>query len=282
MLIFPNAKINLGLHILRKRQDNYHDIHTVMVPVRNLSDALEFVPASGKDQFHMSGLVVPGESSENICIKALALLRESFEIPPLRIYLHKHIPMGAGLGGGSADGAFFLTALNDHFKLGLKTAELENFAARLGSDCAFFIRNEPAISEGRGEVLRPIGLNLSGKALILVHLGLHISTAKAYANMQPEAGRPSLAAALAQEPMNHWKQLITNDFEAYAFQKFPVLKQVKEMLYKQGAEFAAMTGSGSAVYGIFEADVLERLSAKMTEELKSAFGASAFVHHASI
>ena len=252
MLLFPNAKVNFGLNVLRKRADGYHDIATVMFPVKGLCDALEFVPASRRDGFHLSGTAVPGPAEDNICLKAVALLRRNFDIPPLGIYLHKAVPTGAGLGGGSANGAFMLKGLNTEFKLGLSDGELESAAAELGSDCAFFVKNVPALSEGRGEVLTPISLDLNGMHIALVHPGIHMATGPAYAKIVPSEASESPAKTVMARPVSEWKDLLNNDFEAFAYETHPEIKRIRDAFYTAGAQYAAMTGSGSAVFGIFD------------------------------
>lgn len=253
MLLFPNAKVNFGLNVLRKRADGYHDISTVMFPIKGLCDALEFVPSQNRDEFHLSGAAVPGSPEDNICLKAVDLLRRNFDIPPLEIYLHKAVPTGAGLGGGSADGAFMLTGLNTEFGLGLSGKELESAAAELGSDCAFFVKNAPALSEGRGEVLTSINLDLGGMHIALVHPGIHMATGPAYAKIIPSGTSESPAKAVETRPVSEWKNVINNAFEAFAFRTHPEIKRIRDELYAAGAQYAAMTGSGSAVYGIFDA-----------------------------
>lgn len=252
MICFPNAKINLGLDVVRRRADGYHDIETVMYPVRALRDALEFVPSGKSDELHLSGLKVPGDNGDNICLKALALLREDYEIPPLRIYLHKAIPMGAGLGGGSADAAFLLSALNAHFSLGLDQPALESRAATLGADCAFFVANQPAFAEGIGNLLTPVEEMLEGLHIAVVHAGLHISTAAAYAKIHPKQPASSAHQVVHSHPVSLWRHHLINAFEAHAFETFPALRIFRDKLYHAGAAYAAMTGSGSAVFGLFE------------------------------
>lgn len=253
VLLFPNAKINLGLRVLRKRPDGYRDISTVMFPVKGLHDALEFVPApsGSRDSFILSGNKVPGAPADNICLKALALLRRERKIPPLDIYLHKAIPAGAGLGGGSADGTFFLTGLNEAFSLGYGDGELEARAAELGSDCAFFVKNIPAKSVGRGEILSPLEVPLSGMHLAVARKDIHIATGPAYAKIRPDASGPEPAEIVTETPVSEWKDHLTNDFEAGAFSEFPELRALRDAFYTEGAVYAAMTGSGSAVFGIF-------------------------------
>ncbi len=251
MLVFPNAKINLGLEVLCRRSDGYHDIDTVMIPVP-VRDALEFVAsANGVDNYHYSGLSIPQGAAANTIQKALELMRSDFEIPALDIYLHKAIPMGAGMGGGSADGAFMLLALNNHFGLHIDVPMLEGYASQIGSDCTFFIQNIPTRATGRGEILEQLDLNLNGHHLLLVYLGLHISTGQAYAKIMPEIPEFFPAQVVQTLPLAEWRKYLRNRFESYAFETFPAIKNLRDSMYAQGALYAAMTGSGSAVYGIF-------------------------------
>jgi 4-diphosphocytidyl-2-C-methyl-D-erythritol kinase len=253
MLVFPNAKINLGLEVLGRRPDGFHDIDTVMVPV-GVRDALEFVPCAGpEDVWHMSGLPIPAGGAANTVSRALELVRETVQVPPLHIYLHKAIPMGAGMGGGSADGAFMLQALYASFGKSPPVEVLEAQAARIGSDCPFFVRNVAARATGRGEVLEPVALNLSGYHVLLVYPGVHISTAQAYAAMRPEAAVVSPEEVVCTRPIHDWRYLLRNRFEEYAFGAFRQIEELRDRLYAGGALYAAMTGSGSAVYGIFDA-----------------------------
>jgi 4-diphosphocytidyl-2-C-methyl-D-erythritol kinase len=248
MICFPNAKINLGLHITAKRKDGFHDIETCMIPVP-LYDALEMIPAK-KTVFEISGLQVPGNIQDNLIIKAHKLLLKDFnDLPPVHIHLHKNIPMGAGLGGGSADAAFALTLMNRMFELHLEDWFLEDYAAQLGSDCAFFIENTPKIASGRGEVLEEVDLTLSGDYLVLIKPDVHISTQEAYAGVKPKAPNHPLKQVLEDKSM--WKESLTNDFEASIFPRFPELEEIKSKLYDMGAYYAAMSGSGSTLFGLF-------------------------------
>lgn len=253
MVVFPNAKINLGLNVIDRRNDGYHNILSVFYPVE-LCDGLEFVEntKSEVDEIRLSGLPVPGNSDENLCIKALELMRSVQSIPPLLIYLHKNIPMGAGLGGGSADGSFFLKAINSYFKIGLSQDALKEIALKLGSDCPFFIENTPCAISGRGEEITPIPAILKGKYVLVVFSDTHISTAGAYSEMDLNHPKTSPTEVILNMDLTEWKVVLHNDFERFAFREFPELKQTKENLYKAGAVYASMTGSGSAIYGIFE------------------------------
>lgn len=250
MVTFPNAKINLGLLITEKRPDGYHNLQSCFYPV-GWSDALELLPAS-ETAFSSTGLPIPGEPMQNLCVKAYEQLRRDFDIPPVHIHLQKNVPIGAGLGGGSADAAFTLRLLNDRFTLGLSTEQLENYARTLGSDCAFFIQNRPVYCIEKGDVFQEIDLSLSGYYIVLVYPNLAISTAEAYARIRPQQPERSLAEWLAQ-PLSNWRDTVRNDFEASLFPAYPLLASVKEQLYEAGAVYASMSGSGSTLYGIFDA-----------------------------
>lgn len=254
MICFPNAKINLGLNVVEKRPDGYHNIETVFIPV-GIKDALEFVPAPDLQvpyEWHNSGLQIDAPAEQNICIRALMAMRARFpHIPNLRVHLHKHIPFGAGLGGGSADGAFMLSALNEYFDLGASRRELIAMASALGADCAFFIDNSPCFASGIGNVLEPIEVGLKGRFVGLVVPNVHVSTPEAYRQMTPAYPSVRLKEAL-QKPIGTWRTTVTNDFEGPVFEKHPVVQQIKEALYAQGAVYASMSGSGSSVFGIFD------------------------------
>lgn len=256
MILFPNCKINLGLHILRKREDGYHDLETVFYPLP-LKDALEVVrhPAPLTDiEYSGSGLTVHGDLANNICIKAYHLLKKDFpELPAIKLHLHKTIPMGAGLGGGSADGAFTLILLNKKFNLGISEAELIRYALQLGSDCPFFIRNKPSFATGRGEVLEDCPIDLSAYKFAVINPGIHVNTGWAFSRIKPSDQKPSLKE-IVQLPPLQWKDGLTNDFELPVSQHHPEIAAIKEALYAQGAVYASMTGSGSTVFGLFPKD----------------------------
>lgn len=258
MVVFPNAKINIGLNITDRRKDGYHSILSVFYPI-GLCDVLEFVEAGNNldDILTISGLPIQGTADQNLCVKALKLVREVYPIPPLRLHLHKVIPMGAGLGGGSADGSFFLKALNTHYKIGLSINMLKELALELGSDCPFFIENKPAAVSGRGEVMKNIEVDLKGKFIVVIFSDAHISTLKAYQNIISNIPETSPQEVVEGREIAKWKKYLSNDFEPYAFRVYPSLSDHKKALYEAGAEFASMTGSGSAVYGIFEAPPLD-------------------------
>jgi len=250
MIVKPNCKINLGLNVIRKRMDGYHDIETVFYP-SGLCDTLE-ITASDDSRFHFSssGLKIPGDSSLNLCIQAYELIREHFQIPAVNLHLQKAIPLGSGLGGGSSNAAFTLKALNEMFRLGLNNVHLKAFALRLGSDCSFFIENIPAFAKGRGEVLEKVSVNLSGLYLLIVIPQVHMSTGDAYTMIQPARPESSLKEIITL-PVNQWKGKLVNDFENAVCLKFPLICQIKDLLYEQGAVYSSMSGSGSAVYGLF-------------------------------
>lgn len=250
MIAFPNAKINLGLRVLRKRHDGYHDIESVLYPVRHVKDVLEIVPAS-KLRFETSGLPIPGHPDDNLILKAFDIIKNAHGIDPVAIHLHKLIPMGAGLGGGSANGAFALTMLNEIFELGLKSPELEGYAARLGSDCPFFIQNQPVWVCGRGTEMEPIALDLEAYEIRMKFPDVHVSTAEAYRCVTPALPENDLRDILARK-VPEWPGHLLNDFEAPIADKYPAIRQAQEELLTEGAIYAAMTGSGAAVYGIFE------------------------------
>jgi len=249
MIVFPNAKINLGLHVLRKRSDEYHDIHTCMYPIP-LREALEIIPSKSFSFTH-SGIPIPGPSDHNLIVKAYQLLLADFpKLSPVATHLHKNIPIGAGLGGGSADAAFALKLLNELFSLDLSPKQLEDYASQLGSDCPFFVQNKSQMAEGRGEKLEPISVDLAGNWLYLVHPGIHIGTKEAYEGIQPTEKDLDLKAVLAAP--SSWKSKLVNDFEKGIFSNYPEIAVIKAKLYNAGAWYAAMSGSGSAVFGLFK------------------------------
>jgi len=251
VVVFPNCKINLGLNIIRRRADGYHDLETVFYPVA-LKDALEIIPAE-EMSFKLSGLRVDGDSKDNLCLKAYELVKKDFpHLPFLNIHLHKAIPMGAGLGGGSADGAFMLSLLNKRFNLNLSNQQLLNYALQLGSDCPFFIINKPCFATGRGEKISPIELNLTAFKIVLVNPRIHVSTKDAFSKLSPALPEKSISKIISQ-PITTWKNELTNDFEKTVFTMFPEIENIKKHLYNAGALYSAMTGSGSTVFGIFKA-----------------------------
>lgn len=253
MVVFPNAKINIGLQILGKRPDGYHDLSTVFYPI-HLKDALEIIESDSTVEeilFTHSGREIAGNSSDNICYKAYHLLKKDFpELPNICIHLHKNIPMGAGLGGGSADGSFMLKLLNEKFNLNISDETLLTYALELGSDCPFFIINEPCHAAGRGEILNPLTLDLSEYKILLINPGIHVNTAKAFGKLQLATQQTDLCQ-LIKEPIHNWKNSIKNDFESVVFKEYPIVGEIKNDLYHSGALYASMSGSGSSVFGIF-------------------------------
>ena len=253
MLTFPNAKINLGLNITEKRPDGYHNLETIFYPVP-IEDALEINilnEGKGKFRLHQAGLEIEGEAENNLVVKAYKLLDDRFNLPPVDIHLFKHIPSGAGLGGGSADASCMLRLLRDMFSLPLSDDGLAVYAARLGADCPFFIYNRPMLAEGIGERLSPIDISLRGYFLVLVKPEISVSTADAYSLVTPAVPSLSLPDVLSR-PVVEWKELLVNDFEKSVFKHYPVLSHLKQQLYDKGAVYVSMSGSGSTMYGLFE------------------------------
>ena len=249
----PNCKINLGLHVVRKRTDGYHDLETIFLPVHDLCDELEITPAKGSATVvRQEGIVLDNAPDDNLCMKAYRLLQDEFNIPPVKITLRKNIPFGAGLGGGSSDAAFTLKMLNDIFSLGLATTDLEQRAARIGADCAFFIQNRPAYATGIGDQLEPLDLDLSAYRIVIeLPPNEHVSTREAYLGLHLHGGkRPDLRQAVRQ-PVTQWRDIIVNDFEDSVFPAHPTIAALKDDMYRRGAHYACMTGSGAAVFGLF-------------------------------
>jgi len=249
MILFPPAKINLGLNVPFKREDGYHEIETCMYPIPFL-DILEILQAE-KFSFQQTGLVIPGNDSDNLCVKAYNLMKEYFSIPPVYIHLRKEIPMGAGMGGGSADAAYVLKGLNELFDLAVSVEELERLAGLLGSDCPFFIKAEPQIAKGRGEILSPCAVTLHDYFLKIVNPGIHIGTREAYAGIQFGTVTKSIKS-IVEGPISDWKYDLNNDFETHIFELHPSLSRLKNQLYEEGAIYAAMSGSGSTMFGLFK------------------------------
>lgn len=255
MLTFPNAKINLGLRIIEKRPDGYHNLETIFYPVP-VEDALEITELKNSTEpylFQQVGLPVPGDLNDNLVVKAYQLMKERYSLPPIDIHLIKHTPLGAGLGGGSSDAAFMLKLLNQQFALGASDEELEGYAAQLGADCAFFIKNKPVYAEGIGNLFSPIDFSLAGYQIILIKPDVFVSTRDAFAQITPKQPELSLKEII-RRPLSDWKELMVNDFEASIFPKFPIIQSIKEQLYAHGAFYAAMSGSGSSVFGLFAPD----------------------------
>ncbi|MHA8067499.1 4-(cytidine 5'-diphospho)-2-C-methyl-D-erythritol kinase [Aquirufa sp. ROCK2-A2] len=252
MILFPNAKINIGLYVTEKRADGFHNLETTFFPT-NWTDILEITPEDSFE-FSSSGLTIAGKIEDNLCFKAYQLLQKAYHIAPVHIHLHKIIPMGAGLGGGSSDAAYTLMGLRDLFELPLSNANLIPFAQQLGSDCAFFLMNSPAFGTGKGDELSPIECSLEGKFMLLVYPKIAISTQEAYANIRVRPAKNHLPDIL-KLPISEWKANIHNDFEDSVFPKYPLLKEIKEELYALGAVYAAMSGSGSTLFGIFDREI---------------------------
>lgn len=253
MIVFPNCKINLGLHIIGKRTDGFHNLETIFYPLL-LRDAIEILPNPSSPEdvvFSCSGIEVQGLASDNICIKAFRLLKEHFtQLPNIKIHLLKNIPTGAGLGGGSADGAFVLSTLNEMFKLQLNEQQLIDFSLQLGSDCPFFIVNKPCYAASRGEVIETIPLDLSAYKIVIINTGIHVNTGWAFSQITPKANAVNLKEAIAK-PIKEWSSLIINDFEEPVFKAHPLLQDIKNELYKKGSVYASMSGSGSTIFGVF-------------------------------
>lgn len=248
MITFPNAKINLGLHVTRRRTDGFHDLETLFCPVR-VNDALEILP-SDTFSFHFSGLDMDTVPERNLVVRAYRLLEEDFGIPAVKMHLHKVIPAGAGLGGGSSDGAFTLRMLDRMFNLKLSTDQLLDYAGRLGSDCPFFIVDQSALATGRGDKLTPFPVNLSGFRIVIVKPPDSVNTAEAFKGIIPREPEVPLSAIISQPPET-WKNNLRNDFEDFVFSLFPQIAGIKAKLYDLGALYASMSGSGSAVFGLF-------------------------------
>jgi 4-diphosphocytidyl-2-C-methyl-D-erythritol kinase len=250
MVTFPNCKINLGLNVLQKREDGFHDIETVFFPIP-IYDILEIVSSStDTTELKITGLHI-GEDENNLCQKAYHLVKKDFpQLPEIRMHLHKVIPMGAGLGGGSADAAFTLLLLNKKYNLNIPEHQLYDYSLQLGSDCSFFLLNHACLASGRGEILDPIQLSLSGYKMLIVNPGIHISTKEIFREILPAFPEKKIKEIIRQ-PLSTWKNELVNDFEKIVFQKNPQVKEIKENMYRHGAIYAAMTGTGSTVFGIF-------------------------------
>jgi 4-diphosphocytidyl-2-C-methyl-D-erythritol kinase len=249
MIVFPNAKINIGINITERRTDGYHNIETIFYPLP-IYDVLEALPGD-ELTFDSSGLDIPGKKDDNLCIKGYHLIKKDYDLPPLNVFLLKHIPIGAGLGGGSANAAFFIKLVNSLFSLGLTTSHMLDYARQLGADCAFFIENKPLFAFEKGDQFEAISLDLSKYKIVLVMPPAHVSTAEAYRGVKPAPVKDSLYE-LIMEPIQEWKYFIKNDFEESVFKNHPVIRGVKAALYDAGAIYACMSGSGASVFGIFD------------------------------
>jgi 4-diphosphocytidyl-2-C-methyl-D-erythritol kinase len=251
MILFPGCKINVGLSILNKREDGYHNLESIFLPIP-LFDSLEFIES--EEMSFRCNIELDNEKSNSI-LMAYHLLKKDFDLPPISIVLHKQIPMGAGLGGGSANGAFMLVGLNSYFELGLSVSQLEKYALQIGSDCPFFIQNKPKLVHGVGEILQDIQLPITPNYIQLVNPRIHVSTRDAFEGLViNETPNLPLDKVVLNSPISQWKEKVFNDFEGPIFEKFPELERIKTKLYEQGAQFASMTGTGSTVYGFFEND----------------------------
>jgi 4-diphosphocytidyl-2-C-methyl-D-erythritol kinase len=250
MISFPCAKINLGLNVISKRDDGYHNLETVFFPVPELTDILEIVE-SDNFSFVQTGIHVDSATDDNLCVKAYRILEKDYNLPPVAIYLHKVIPLGAGLGGGSSDASFTLTALNKIFELNISRERLKSYASILGSDCAFFIDNVPSKASGRGELLEPVEIDMSNLYLLIVKPDIHVSTKEAYANITPQIPDISVTDVI-KLPVNQWKNKLHNDFEKSIFPLHPEIAGIKRKMYEQGALYSSMSGSGASVFGLFE------------------------------
>jgi 4-diphosphocytidyl-2-C-methyl-D-erythritol kinase len=249
MVIFPNAKINIGLNVTERRADGYHNLETIFYPIK-INDVLEIVRAD-KLSFESSGLDIPGRMEDNLCIKAYHLLRKHHELPPVKIHLHKNIPIGAGLGGGSSDAAFFIKLLDQNFDLRLSIEEMQDYARILGADCAFFIENKPVFAFEKGDEFELVKLDLSTYKIVLVMPPTQVSTSEAYRGVKPAQTKTSLIE-MVDTPVSEWKKFVKNDFEESIFRNHIMIRGVKAALYEAGALFASMSGSGASVFGIFE------------------------------
>lgn len=252
MIAFPNAKINLGLNIIEKREDGYHNLETIFYPIP-IEDALEIhslKDGNASYLLHQSGILVEGNTDDNLVIKAYRQLEKQYNLPSIEIFLHKNIPSGAGLGGGSADAAFMLKLLNAKYKLNISIEKLEEYAAALGADCAFFIRNQPIFAEGIGNIFSPINFSLKGYQIFLVKPPIFVSTRDAFALIKPHHPIKNLRQIITS-PISEWHKWVKNDFEDSVFAKHPAIGALKELMYSKGALYASMSGSGSSVFGIF-------------------------------
>lgn len=257
MYTLPNAKINIGLNITSRRSDGYHNLQTVFCSIP-LTDSLEISPlkmSGGNYEFLQSGLAIPGNSADNPVVRVFLSMQEEFNLPPQTIHLAKHIPMGAGLGGGSSDAAFMMQMLNEQYSLDLTPIEMERRLATFGADCPFFVRNRPVYAEGIGNEFTPVKLNLKGLYILLVKPDIHISTAEAYSGVRPCEPKISLRQTIETTPVEEWHNCIHNDFEDSVFPFHPQLAAIKQTLYDMGAIYASMSGSGSAMYGLFKRPV---------------------------
>ncbi|MCL4111338.1 UNVERIFIED_CONTAM: hypothetical protein GTU68_023191 [Idotea baltica] len=258
MIVFPNAKINLGLNVVSRRTDGYHEIETVFYPI-NWTDALEVNKSEILD-FNSTGIEIPGVGANNLCVKAYKLIMNVFSLEPINIHLHKNIPIGAGLGGGSADGAFMLLLINEFFNLKMSNEQLKLIAKELGADCAFFLENQPSFAKGIGNEFEEVLVNLSEYKLVVAYPNIHVDTGWAYSKINPKPSEISVKHVINNYSISDWKEYLKNDFEEPVFKEFPTIKQLKETMYENNAVYASMSGSGSTVFGLFNTNnTLEEL-----------------------
>jgi 4-diphosphocytidyl-2-C-methyl-D-erythritol kinase len=258
MVSFPNCKINIGLNIIGKRADGYHDLETIFYPIQ-IKDVIEIIEADYKNDisFTSTGNIIDVKDDNNLCVKAYHLLKKDFpQLPSVKMHLHKNIPMGAGLGGGSADASAVLLLLNKKFNLHISQEKLIAYALQLGSDCPFFIINKPCFAAGRGEILEEIILDLSSYKIVVVNPSIHVNTGEAFSSLNQSNFSPigELQQQIKQD-ITTWRNVIKNDFEKSVLEKYPEIGKIKNMLYENGAIYSAMSGSGSTVFGIFEKEI---------------------------
>ncbi len=255
MISFPACKINLGLHIINKREDGFHNLETVFLAMP-WCDILEIIEDKNNTPGHVTfisdGLTIDGDISQNIAVKAYKLLNEYYMLPAIKMFLYKIIPMGAGLGGGSSDAAYVLKLLNNLFSLNISNQTLKNYAMQLGSDCAFFINEEIQFASGRGEILKPISVSLKGYYFVLIYSHIHVKTADAFAGLVLQNNNTKSIEEVLKQPIETWRYELKNDFESSVFLLYPEIEKIKKQLYEKGALYAAMSGSGSTVFGIFD------------------------------
>ncbi len=250
MVTFPNAKINIGLNITAKREDGFHSIETLFFPLK-LTDMLEYIPSSTNTLLSISGIQFETNTNNNLVMKAYHELMKEYQLPPLKIHLHKKIPLGAGLGGGSADAAFMLKSLNDSFHLKISREKLEEMAGKLGSDCPYFLNNRAMYACGRGDKMESVDFDINGYHLLLVVPNISISTPWAYSKCKPVKPTADLRE-LIKQPLDKWQKSIKNDFEPVVFRAYPEIGLIKSKLLEMGAVYASLSGSGAAVYGLFK------------------------------
>ncbi len=256
MIVFPNAKINIGLYITSKRSDGYHNIETIFYPIMKCNDILEVINSPlGIDKFSCSGLKIDGKAEDNLCMKALRLMRQYAEIPPVLVHLHKEIPAGSGLGGGSADAAFMLKLLNQQYNINLSDFQLMEIASDIGADCSFFIKNQPVLARGIGNKFFDIQLSLKGLWILIVVPDLHINTELAYSTISLQFEDESIEEKIIK-PVTAWQGLISNTFEVPLSKEYPIINKIREKMFEAGALYVSLSGSGAAIYGLFKSKPL--------------------------